>query len=105
MCKDKDGKPIASNTILRTVTVNSTEAQILGPSPKRIAVIFSSPVGGRVSINPGGKAVLDNGLTLFQGFPPTGFSSLEYRCLPHMPWRAIANVDGVTLNIIEVIEA
>lgn len=61
---------MAGNISQNTITVGTSSLQIQNPSEHRKSMVFSAPVGGRVSIGPNNPAVDGQGIVLQQGDPP-----------------------------------
>lgn len=54
----------------RTVAIDVTSSQILGPNPRRTGLILSNPSANRYSVAFGEDAVLDGGVTMMPNSAP-----------------------------------
>lgn len=78
--------------------------QILGPSPKRVGLIFSAPPTNRLTISFGSLAVLDQGITLYPGQNPLQLWVKDFGRGLRQPIFAASAVADQTIVVTEILE-
>jgi hypothetical protein len=85
----------------RSVAIAGTASvqQVLGASPKRIALIFSSPSAGRITFGTQNNLAIDAGITLYNSGNPFGINIKDYGNLICEPWFCVGSTvaqSGIT---------
>lgn len=89
----------------RTVTVGTASTQLLGPNPRRVGVIVSSPPTNAITLSWAGAAVLNEGVTLFPADSPWAMYSYQIGSALGQPVFAISDVAGQNVAVTEIIAA
>ena len=87
----------------RSYTVGTTAIGIADQSPNRIAIIVSSPTGGRITISPDSGVTDGLGIVIQQGDPPLKLEACVYGCFVQGRIYAIAGGAGRTVGVIEIV--
>ena len=86
------------------VLVGTVSVRLIGPSPHRKALVFSSPPASRITLNFGAGAVLDAGVvTLYPGNPPFVMDYDAYGALMQEDVFAIGSAGTQTVQIVETL--
>jgi len=78
-----------------------TDTELLGPNPKRFALMIGSPVANRVTLSFGGPAVLDQGVNLYAGGPPLFLVWDHLGNSMREEVRAISTVANATIGVVD----
>lgn len=93
------------DAIQQSATVGAAAGNVLGGNIHRRRLTISPPSAGRVTIQFGGTAVLDQGVTVQTGTQPLHLDISDMGDLIRQPVSAIADAAGRVLSLIEYIHA
>lgn len=85
------------------VTVAAAATEVVSGSEKRIALIFTGPNAGRITLGNSNAITLDNGHTISLTSGPLELTFERHGNLVKMPWWAIASAGGTLMGVSEVL--
>lgn len=97
---------MARQSVARSVTLNNaTAALVVGPSPKRVAVLFVPGNAGRYTIGTENTVTLDSGPTLQTGGPTIEITLEKHGEIVQRAWYGFGAAAGATYaGVIETFD-